>query len=495
MIETPCLVIGAGIGGMTAACLLQQSGVPTTLIEAHDKPGGCAGYFDWAGVRFNAGATVVAGLWPGGTHRWVLDRIGGEVESQLVPEIAMHLPDARATVAYAPGVTETSVRQAWPHLGDRVPRFFALQQRLADTAWRLSEGHPLLPPMGLHDLAHDARLLARNPWPALPWLTRPGRALLEAADIGRDPRDRGFIALLNMLLQDTVQTDLDAAPALNCALGLDIYRQGVRHCTGGMASLHEAHLTRFCALGGELQYGERVTGIERASGRYVVSTRTGKRFATPRLIANLTVRDLVRLYPGAAASWARRAVGLDQGWGAFTLYLAVRREALPVEVADHHQILLDYERAMGDGNNMLVSMAPPGDPMGGSDGLRVMTVSTHTPVGRWSDLSREEYRAAKQVQMDFMIDAIESRGLPGLRTGLEIALAGTPKSFRTWTHRHEGRVGGLQQALTNTNFRSVPAQVPGEPLWLVGDTVFPGQGTVACALSGINAWRRAMRTV
>lgn len=130
--------------------------------------------------------------------------------------------------------------------------------------------------------------------------------------------------------------------------------------------------------------------------------------------------------------------------------------------------------------------------MGGS-ALRVMTVCTHTAVDQWLSLPKEAYRTAKAAQMDRMLEELEARVFPGLRKGLVVATAGTPKSFRTWTHRADGMVGGLKQTLGETNFHALPSQLPGEPCYLVGDTVFPGQGTVACALSGITAWRRVMR--
>lgn len=489
--EAEVLVIGAGVGGYTAATLLQHAGVHTILLEAHDKPGGSAGYFDWDGVRFNAGATVVAGLWEGGIHRWVLDHIGASVDSSLVAGILAHLPDAQVEVAHDPARFRESVHHAFPQLGVRGDRFLQLQQSLADTIWHLTEGQPILPPLGLRDWLHDATLLGRRPWSALPWLHRTGHALLEAAGIGRVPEDQRFVALLNMLLQDTVQTTIDAAPALNCALGLDIYRRGVRHCRGGMAALHAAHLDRFVALGGDLRYRQRVTGIAKRGDRYLVTTRTGEVFAARQLVVNLTVWDLARLYPDAPASWRSRVARLAPGWGAFTLYLAVEESVVPPEAWEHQQVLLDYHAPMGDGNNMLCSLAPAGDPMGGS-ALRVMTVSTHTAVDQWLSLPKEAYRAAKAAQMDRMLEELEARVFPGLRQGLVVATAGTPKSFRTWTHRADGMVGGLKQTLGQTNFNALPSQLPGEPCYLVGDTVFPGQGTVACALSGITAWRRAM---
>jgi phytoene desaturase len=52
-------IIGAGFGGLALAIRLQSSGVATTLVEARDKPGGRAYYWEREGFTFDAGPTVI----------------------------------------------------------------------------------------------------------------------------------------------------------------------------------------------------------------------------------------------------------------------------------------------------------------------------------------------------------------------------------------------------------------------------------------------------
>lgn len=49
------IVIGAGVGGLTAAALLAKAGLEVTVLEAHLYPGGSAGTFVHRGYRFDAG--------------------------------------------------------------------------------------------------------------------------------------------------------------------------------------------------------------------------------------------------------------------------------------------------------------------------------------------------------------------------------------------------------------------------------------------------------
>ncbi|WAT17639.1 phytoene desaturase [Aurantiacibacter sp. MUD11] len=56
--RTAC-VIGSGFGGMALAIRLQSAGIATTVVEARDKPGGRAYFWQKDGFTFDAGPTVV----------------------------------------------------------------------------------------------------------------------------------------------------------------------------------------------------------------------------------------------------------------------------------------------------------------------------------------------------------------------------------------------------------------------------------------------------
>jgi len=53
------IVIGSGFGGLALAIRLQSAGVQTTIVEARDKPGGRAYYWERDGHLFDGGPTVI----------------------------------------------------------------------------------------------------------------------------------------------------------------------------------------------------------------------------------------------------------------------------------------------------------------------------------------------------------------------------------------------------------------------------------------------------
>ena len=77
--------------------------------------------------------------------------------------------------------------------------------------------------------------------------------------------------------------------------------------------------------------------------------------------------------------------------------------------------------------------------------------------------------------------AAAERAVPGLRDAADLVIPGTPVTFQRFTRRVDGWVGGFPQTSLLRGWG--PRLAPG--LWMVGDSVFPGQSTAAVALGGL----------
>ena len=96
------VVIGAGIGGLTTAALLAQAGLDVTVLEAHVYPGGCAGTFFHKAYRFEAGATLAGGFYPGGPMD-IIARSTGITQwpaHPSDPSMLVHLPGGERVTRY-----------------------------------------------------------------------------------------------------------------------------------------------------------------------------------------------------------------------------------------------------------------------------------------------------------------------------------------------------------------------------------------------------------
>ncbi len=77
-------VVGAGFGGLALALRLQSAGIQTTVIEARDKPGGRAYYWEKDGFTFDAGPTVITDP-PCLKELWALSGHRMEDDIELMP--------------------------------------------------------------------------------------------------------------------------------------------------------------------------------------------------------------------------------------------------------------------------------------------------------------------------------------------------------------------------------------------------------------------------
>ncbi len=492
ILECDVAVIGAGVAGLTAAALLQRDGYQTLLLEAHDKAGGCAGYFFHKGYNFDAGATVLMGLDRAGLHTQTFERLGAPLpESALIRRVPARLPDRTVNIdhdqaAWARERVERFARDAAE--AERLRAFWRLIDRTADVMWAATAKLPSLPLRGWRDIAANLRLVSPGFAGVAPYLFSTIGDALRRHQLHENAPLRAF---LDGLLLITAQETADRAPFLNGAAGLDIYRHGIRRARGGMKAFIKAHVEAFRAWGGVLKLRQRVTRIApQRGGGYLIETERGLIARAPRVVANLPIWNLPGLVEAdLSARLARPLEKAGTGWGAFTLYLGVRAEVIPDDAPLNHQVLLRYGESFADGNSAFLSLSEPDDRASAPPGRRTLNVSTHTEVDGWWRASPEAYAARRAEVTERLLTAVE-RVFPNIRDGIECLLPGTPVTFARYTGRARGMVGGLRTTLWNSNLFGIGARDAGLPnFWLVGDTVFPGQGTPACALSGINAWR------
>jgi phytoene dehydrogenase-like protein len=80
--------------------------------------------------------------------------------------------------------------------------------------------------------------------------------------------------------------------------------------------------------------------------------------------------------------------------------------------------------------------------------------------------------------------------LPAFRNSIRLLLSGSPVTFKRYTGREQGWVGGFPQT---SLFETFSPRI-GKNIWLVGDSIFPGQSTAAVALGGLRVANEIIRT-
>ncbi|APW60942.1 phytoene desaturase family protein [Paludisphaera borealis] len=484
------VVIGAGMGGLAAASLAQRAGLRTVLLESHSRLGGSAGYFQRGPYTFDAGATALMGLDAGEPLRAMLDLLGVEFESVPTASYRVHLPDRTLDIVADAAVFERNTTRAFGEGNSSAARqraFWRLQAAVGGALFRASSQVPRLPVRALGDLAHDACILGFR------GVLAASTSILTVLDVLRLlglSNDVPFRTLIAMLLQDTAQAGPETVPFANAAACLQAYRLGMRRPVGGMRSLVEGIGQRFAAFGGDLRVSTIVDRVDALEHGFEVTTRRRERLRARQVIFNvpldLASRLLRRSLQGRLGGRERRS---RAAWSAFTGYVAIKRAAISDAGPLFHQVLQAYGRPIQDGNNVLISLSSPSDTGYGPSEVRVATMSTHTRPSDWQGLDRVAYEA-KKAEYEGRLLAALSMALPDAPASLQHAEFASPRSFQRYTRRTAGAVGGPPVSRANSNFMAVGSDVFGPGLWVVGDSVFPGQGTMAVVLSAVRVVER-----
>lgn len=472
-------IIGGGIAGMATALRLQARGLATVVLEAHGQPGGCAGFYRRNGFSFDVGATTLVDFGPGGVGGELLESVGMPpvVGEDLLGYVAW-LPDRTVTLHRDPAAWS---RERLTALGDTPAyrSFWALLDRLAAVFWRASRGGVKLPIRGPADAIRAARAVGLGDLPMVRYVHWTLADALRAYGL---EGDRALVGLLGMLVEDTAHSCVAQAPLINAALGVTIRGAGLTRARGGMRGFWQGLIARYRRLGGELRVGCRVERVDGQGGDYRVTTRRGVVVAG-QVVAAVPATLAARLGPRpvgeALAPYLRRDD--DAMGGAAVVFLGVPEAEVAGRAFTHHQLLQDYDRPLGDGNNMFVSVSAPGDADSAPAGHRAVMISTHCELKPWEGLTPEAYRARKREAGDRLI-ALARRVYPDLGRAAVVNEVATPRTYERFTGRPRGAVGGVRQTLANTNQHAVPHDVGVPGFWLVGDTTWPGLGTVACCL-------------
>jgi C-3',4' desaturase CrtD len=465
---------------MATALRLQAAGLSTVVFEAHGHVGGCAGYFRHKGFSFDVGATTLVDFESGGVGAELLDAVGlPALDGEALPGYVAWLPDRTVTLHRDRAAWQAERLRAFGD-SERHRRFWARLDRIAEVFWAASRAGVRLPVRRPADALDDLRAIGLRHLPLARYLGSTLGDLLRRYGLRAEP---ALVGLLAMLVEDTVHTTVDRAPLINAALGVTIRGAGLTRHRGGMHGFWRQLVSRYRALGGTLQTGCRVDRVTELAGGFRVHTPRGSLDAG-QVVSALPAASTARIAEGLpVAARLRRYLRRDEPdlGGALVLFLGVPEDEVAGQPLTHHQLLQDYRRPLGDGNNMFVSVSAPGDTLSAPSGHRAVMVSTHTDLAGWRGLSEAEYQARKR-DIGERLAGYARRAYPRLGERAVVRQLGTPRTYERFAFRPWGAVGGVRQTLANTNQHAIPHDLGGPGFWVVGDSTWPGLGTVACVL-------------
>lgn len=474
------IVIGAGIGGLTAGALLARRGFDVLILEQAAVIGGCASTFKRQGFTFDVGATQVAGLEPGGIHHRIFQELELPIPAATFcdPACAVYLPDEREPIQAwrDPEKWQQERQRQFP--GSEP--FWQCLARLFDISWRFQARDPVLPPRAVWDLSKLLAAVRPDTLLTIPFSLLTVGDLLNLFGLGQDDRLRRYLDL-QLKLYSQVEARETALLYAATALAMSQAPFGLYHLKGSMQVLADRLRAGLENFGGKLLTRHRVENIHLEHGQGKSATirnlKTGATWieTADHIVANTTVQNLSQLLgEQAPIPYKQRIEKLPPASGAFVIYLGVQEAAIPKDCPPHLQFLYDNDGPIAENNSLFVSVSQAGDGRA-PEGYRTIIASSFTePVLWWGD--DLNYQARKETYTQTALEHL-GRYFHLTPETIRHVEAATPRTFARYTARDLGIVGGLGQRLSTFGPFGLATRTPISRLWLVGDSVHPGEGT------------------
>ena len=479
------IIVGGGIGGLTAGALLARRGQRILLLEQGDRTGGYVTSFKRGAFTLDATGAFLGGCEEGGEFHKILSQTGAlqhlrfldiENAKNIYPDFSLDLHLRGGFEAYINGV-----RELFPEEQKGLGDYFALIRRIGREINRF-EG-----------LTWWQTIL----FPFFFWhLIRYQRASL------------GHI--LDQYFQgDGIKRVLSTLPAhlppsrlsllFTATLITKVLAQGVWYPHGGMRAIPQALETAFVDAGGELRLKTEVERIEVEGDKVKgVITRGGDFFSARRVVAAINIRRaLMELLP---EGWRDRFFsviqGLEYSFSSFLVYLGVQmdvdQQALPYfTYMSPGDTQVEYEQLsrgeMPDDPTIIItiptildpSLAPPGHHI-----VRLMSPASYRFRNGWGWRDQSRYRIIKEEVTQRLIHIVETRYIPGLTARVKVIEAATPFTLERYTANEGGATYGLAPTPRQFGMGRPANRTPLKGLYLAGHYTRPSHGIVGTALSG-----------
>jgi prolycopene isomerase len=471
------VVIGAGLGGLSAAACLAKAGRKVLVVERQDGPGGNALAFRRGPYTFDPAIHVIAQGFNVEFLDFYLAALGIDDQVQLLRAEELFGVDVAGERFRAPVGLEalkSYLAEQFPHEADGVTRFV---ETCAQTT-RESQAPPSR--VGIGDL--DA-LRAQ-----LPMLFKYRRATL--ADVLdehiKDPRAKAVCgAAWPYLGLPPGRLSFMAYSGAWMALA----DPGPLYVQGSFQSLADALARCVRDHGGTLMFGTGACAIELADGRVAgVELDGGERVAAPTVVSNADARQTFeRLLPVEALPerFRRRLAKMRPSISAFVLFSAAKIDPAAQGLAHEHFVYPDsgydanYDRALeGELGGTWFSIPTMHDPSLAPTGEHVVVFSSLMAY----DIG-EPWEQAKPRYTELMLAAAE-QALPGYRDAITVADSATPATFQRYTLAERGAAYGWENTADQTVPKRLDFRTPVEGLFLAGHWTHPGTGSIRCLLSG-----------
>jgi len=468
------VVIGSGFGGLALAIRLQAAGVETTVIEARDKPGGRAYYWEKDGFTFDAGPTVITDpaclreLWALSGH----DMAADVTLTPVKPFYRLNWPDG---TNFDYSNDEAQLRNEIARLDPADVAGYARFLEYSAGVYR--EGYEKLGAVAFLDFASMIKAA-----PALAKYQAWRSVYSIVSSFVKSEKLREALSFHTLLVGGNPMTT-SAIYALIHKLEKD---GGVWFAQGGTNRLVAALVTQFERLGGTIRLGDPVARIDTVGDRATgVTTASGWHIDADAVASNADVmhsyRDLLpqnKRGERVARSLSRKRwspslfvvhFGMKGAWPGIPHHMILfgpRYRGLLSDIYDTGVLPRDFSLYLHHPTVTDPSMAPEGH----------STFYALAPVPHMGKLP-VDWSEIGPILEKRILDEVGRRLIPDIHERIVTSFHYTPTDFGRDLNAHLGSAFSLEPLLTQSAwFRTHNRDDAISNLYFVGAGTHPGAG-------------------
>jgi len=493
------IVIGSGLGGLSAAAAFARQGFKALVLEQHTAPGGYATTFKRPGgfvFDVSLHSTTI------GERNGQFNLIPGfpEIEDvQFVPHRTLYRSifpedDLRVPSRDVPGYIKL-LTDRFPAEKEGIAGLFEDMKGLAEEVNRLSQAQA---PADMSAFPKTYPLVFKS-------FGKTWGALMETRI--KDPRLKAIISSLwgyYGLPPSRLSSFYYAIPTYG------YLSQGGYYPVGKSQRISDAFVKFIRDRGGQVKLGARVGKILCQGGAATgVRTEDGTEYAGKVVISNgdafRTFRVLLN-EPDLLKDYLARLDKFSVSLSAFQVFLGLKKDLVretgvkdteiffepgyDPEAAYRGYLEADVEHG-GFGLTLYDNLYKEYSPAG-KNTIGIISLQGYKPWKKFeADYFRGEktaYRAEKERMGRILIDKVEKAVLPGLSKAIEVMEIGTPLTNVRYTGNHRGAIYGWDQTVDNSTPRRLGHTTPIKNLYLSGAWTNPGHGYGAVISSGLECF-------
>ena len=489
-------VIGAGISGLTTAALLAKRNLKVCVIDAQYKPGGSCGIFKRKDVVFEQGSAMLYGFNEGGynPHRYVFNELEEEIDIIKHDQLyAINYDGHRIIFHQDIDMFIEELVKVFPKERKNFKKFYT---DLSNRYMKIIAENPAFISPDAMKKEDGLKSLLKHPieyMRFLGYMNKSTESIL--TKYFKDPEVFNFF---DKLTSTYCYTTVKETPAiLSSIMFVDNHFGGSYYPAGSTLNFIGKLEKAIEENDGDMIYNREVEKIIVEDNKAVgVKLDNGEIIDSYYVVNSGNVWNLYNklLKEDASKERIEWVNSLIPSYPSVVLFALVKDNVIPKDTLPIEMLVGSKDKL--DESEITVYILSIDDKTLCPEGYHsIMTIGPtfkEWPKGFKNKYNNEEYRKAKEIEKNRLLDVLENR-FPGFKENVCHVEVSTPSTLNRYALKEGGAAAGPKQQLGQHMTKRLNCKSEIDKLYNCGESTVMGTGTPAVTVSGVSAANLILR--